>query len=144
MGFAETVSHVVWLVALAALFGVALDAHFDSVETLRAAKDARLALEAERMRTHIVNATFCHDGTSIEVTAVNAGDASIDVDGIDFLVDGVLTAGFAASIGGDTATDLWLSDEVAVFTKAAASAPSDMQLVTENGVPIYVAPRTCA
>jgi archaellum component FlaF (FlaF/FlaG flagellin family) len=130
MGLSVTASHVIWFIALTGLAGGALGAFFATSTALGRAEAAREAIDAERLRTFLADATWCYDAGagSLVVSATNAGRVVLDAGNVTLLVDGAPSGGFAFATAAG-ATDLWAPGERATFTKTGVGAPPESALL---------------
>ncbi|MCU4799851.1 flagellin [Halobacteria archaeon HArc-gm2] len=137
MGFSVSGSAAIIFAAMFVGFGMFHSATVNGFETVSDAQEDRTdrTLVQQNTEIEIWSATWDGGAGELTVRANNTGSTELAVDDVDLLADNAYVSGYATSVDGDGATNLWLPQEtLAITVTSLDSDPGRVKLVTGPGV----------
>lgn len=140
MGFSVSGSVVVVLLGLFIALGTFYTSGANTMERLSEAEADRAdhLRHVQESAVNVTSVTITDDtACDIGITATNTGSTTLALPDVDLLLDNVVVTDWqdAASVDGDSDTDLWLPGEQLVVNRTDRStAPDHTKLVTGVGV----------
>jgi len=135
MGFSVSGATAVILIGGLVAFSFAFGAMNNGYERVSAAQeDSQERLLAQtNADVEIANATYDANATELTVRANNTGATELVVTDVSLLVDGEYQQSPTSAVGGDTATDVWLTGEQLTLSVDAAAKPDRVKVVAGTG-----------
>jgi len=136
MGFSVSGAAAIIFVSMFIGFGMLYTAADNSFHEVIDAQDDRVetTLETKNTAINVTSARF--DSGDLTITANNTGATTLSLNETTLLVDNTFRSGWepAATIGGNSQTDLWTPGERLSVTIAVSEQPTQVKLTTATGV----------
>ena len=143
MGLTATATRVIWLFAIFAAAGLALNAYFDVAPEITEARDGAQERLALRLGARLTAPTFCWADDKVRVEAQNLGSETLELSELAFLVDGELTTTYYTDVEGVHNVSFWPPGDDADFNLTGWPEPDRVMLVLSVGTPAHATKTTC-
>lgn len=145
MGFSVTAAHAVFFVALVGAAGVYSSVYWGNesyLEEARRAEAERFVNAAQTDLAITVTPSYNNGAKTYTFTLKNTGSVGLDVNELEYLVDGVITYsmanGYPKLNGVSGSSSLFLpGDTLEVRLTNVQSNPARLKVTAENGVSVY-------
>jgi len=129
MGFATSVTVVIFFVAILIITSIAYPTLINSYRTIQDSQDDKHEIRMDQLNTAIdVKSIIDWNPNNITITISNTGTTVLDVNNMEILVDGLYTAYSAAPTG------YWIpGTDVQFKVTASTTTNHQIMIITENG-----------
>lgn len=142
MGFSVTATHIIFFVALLSAGSVAANSFWKTASELEEARRTFADRVDDRVHSNItiVGTPSWNNGAKrLTFVVQNTGSTVLDISDFVYLLDGVYSSSIESrTVGGASTTDILLpGEQLTVQMRPLAAQPSEIAVVTGNGVAAY-------